>query len=57
MLIAVVVLGESKQGEEFFELARMYPSLEYISEILEKGILMLGLSRPECPVILWRAGI
>ncbi|ARN75991.1 hypothetical protein [Oceanicoccus sagamiensis] len=57
VLIAAIVLGDSDKGRDFEELARLYPSLEYISENLETGTLMVGLSRPGSPVILWRAGI
>ena len=57
VLIAAVILGESEAGDEFIELAKLYPSLEYVSQTLEKGSLLVGLSRPGSPVILWRAGI
>ncbi len=57
VLIAAIVLGDSEKGRDFTELARMYPSLEYITESLDKGTLMVGLSRPGSPVVLWRAGI
>jgi hypothetical protein len=57
VLIGAIVLGDSEKGKDLEELARLYPSLEYISQSLEKGTLMVGLSRPGSPVILWRAGI
>ncbi len=57
VLIGAIVLGDSEKGKDFEELAQLYPSLEYISESLEKGTLMVGLSRPGSPVVLWRAGI
>lgn len=57
VIVAAVVLGDSKQAKAFEALARMYPSLEHISETLEKGTLMMALSRPGSPLILWRSGL
>lgn len=57
VLIAAIVLGESEEGRDLGELARLYPSLEGVSDTLEKGTLMVGLSRPGSPVILWRAAL
>ena len=57
VVLAAVVLGESKKGKAFEELAQMYPSLEYLSETLEKGTLMMAMSRPGSPLILWRSGL
>jgi len=57
VVLAVVVLGESKKGQAFEELAQMYPSLEYLSETMEKGTLTMALARPSSPLILWRSGL
>lgn len=57
VLVAVVMIGESAQGSAMEELVRLYPSLGMVSRTLQKGTLMLGLSHPGSPVILWRGAI
>lgn len=57
VLIAAAVMGESEKGDAFQDLAKLHPSLEEFSEGLEKGTLMLAVSRPGSPLILWRAAI
>lgn len=57
LLIAAIVLGDNAKARNLKELARLYPSLENVSGTLEKGTLLIGLSRPGSPVVLWRAAL
>lgn len=56
-LVAAVVLGDSVEGKALKELARIYPSLGQVSQTLDKGTLLVGISRPRSPHILWRGAV
>lgn len=56
-LTGAVIIGESPEGVALEELVRLHPSLEPLSQTLEKGTLLLALSHPGSPVILWRGAV
>ncbi|MFA7555399.1 MAG: hypothetical protein WCY88_14220 [Spongiibacteraceae bacterium] len=57
ILFAAVILGGSDKGKEFEQLLQLYPSLRGVSDTFETGTLLMGLSRPGSPVVMWRAAI
>lgn len=56
-LVGAVRIGEGTDDPAIRELARLYPSLGNVSVTLETGTLMLALSRPGSPVVMWRGAI
>lgn len=56
-LQSVAILSDSAQGLAFENLIKLYPSLEHVPSTLERGTLLMVMSRPGSPVILWRAGV
>lgn len=56
-LTGAVMIGETPEGVALEELARLHPSLKPLSLTLEKGTLLLALSHPSSPVILWRGAV
>lgn len=56
-LVGAVRIGEGTDDPAIRELARLYPSLGNVSLTLETGTLMLALSRPGSPVVMWRGAI
>ena len=56
-IIAAVVIGDTTDGIAVQELARLYPALGVVSQTLEKGSLMIALSRPGSPLVLWRGAV
>lgn len=56
-LTGAVVIGDTAEGVALEELVRLHPSLQPLSQTLEKGTLLLALSHPGSPVILWRGAV
>ncbi len=57
LMVAAVVVGDSEAGAALEELGRLYPSLSYIPRTLETGTLLVAMSRPGSPVVLWRSAL
>lgn len=56
-LQSVAILSDSAEGLALENLIRLYPSLAHVPGTLERGTLLMVMSRPGSPVILWRAGV
>lgn len=56
-LVAAVMIGDHPNGPAIKELKHWYPALGPVSSTLDKGMLMVGLSRPGSPIVLWRGVI